>query len=431
MPLLYSQSLGCAKNQCDSEKLLRRLAVSFDLTHNPAEADCILINTCAFIQAAVEETVEVILDAIDIKKRTGATLVVTGCFYERYREEQLDLPEVDIWLPIAEQEGVLRSLKVMMSLKEREEGASPSPYHYFSSPASQYVKIADGCSNHCSYCIIPQLRGPYRKRPMEDIVDDVNGKVNSGAKEIIFVAQDTLAYGLHEEELPLLLKKVSDMPGLKWVRLLYLLPRRVTPRFLRLFETYPKLCPYFEMPIQHCNDYLLHLMNRRYLKEDIENTVRLIRDMVPNASIRTTIITGFPGETEEIHQEMLEFIQRIQFDKLGVFPYSKERESDAARINLPAAAEDLVNQWTREILDCQDEIVREKNKSRIGTVLPVLFDYAEEGLLWGRTPTEAPEIDGGVICSGSASCVGSIYPVRITGQEYNNLTGEFLSDEMP
>lgn len=438
-------SLGCDKNLVDSEVMLSLLRkAGFTFTDDETEAEVIVINTCSFINDAREESIQTILEMAEYRKEGSCrALIVTGCLAQRYREEiQEEIPEVDAILGTTAIEQVAEAaLEIIEGQKghvRRLEETDRAPYladgrivttggHY------AYLKIAEGCDKHCTYCIIPQLRGRYRSLPMEHLLKEAAGLAADGVKELILVAQETTLYGVDlygEKKLPRLLRSLCEIEGLHWIRLLYCYPEEITDELITVIKEEPKICHYLDMPIQHANDDILKRMGRRTDRAQLLSIIRHIREEIPDICLRTTLITGFPGETEEMHEELMDFIDEVGFDRLGVFPYSPEEGTPAAEMAGQLDQEEKERRRD-ELMALQQEISREKGEAGVGDVLEAFVEgrLADEEAYVARTYRDAPGVDGYVfIETGRELMTGEFVQVRITGADEYDLMGG-IADE--
>jgi ribosomal protein S12 methylthiotransferase len=404
---LHLLSLGCARNQVDSEIMLGLLEkAGWTILDNPSEAEVIIVNTCSFIEAAAQESIDAILELATLKEEgICRRLIVTGCLPERYREKIFhELPEVDSFLGTGAydkivdvvEENIVPKICLLPTPAERPMDPADVPrIPTFSHTA--YVKVAEGCSRKCTYCIIPKLRGPQRSRPREEIIIEAGRLISSGAKELNLVAQDTTSWGydLDPPEHPAeLLKSLSDLGDNIWIRLLYGHPDRFDGRLIRAIGKERSICPYFDIPIQHVSSEILKKMGRNYNRNDLLVLFQKIRNMIPDAVLRTTIIVGFPGETQKHIEELLEFIEEVRFDHLGVFTYSDE--DDLPSHNLPGhIPKKTAMKRFKRVMSAQAGISEKNNEKYIGNELDVLVEEApEDGVLIGRTWFQAPDVDG-------------------------------------
>jgi ribosomal protein S12 methylthiotransferase len=437
-------SLGCAKNQVDSEIMLHRLREEgFHLTDRPEEAETVVVNTCSFIESAVQESIETILEAARLKEEGRCrALVVTGCFPQRYGRALIRrLPEVDLFLGTEAFGGLVEYLKALLSggktpkmVLKPEVGLWDQVQRrfLFSTPGTAYLKIAEGCSNHCSYCTIPAIRGRLRSRPLEVLLAESRMLAEEGVKELILLAQDTTAYGMDlggKPSLMDLLPRVSAVAGLEWIRLLYLRPERISEDLLKMMAEDERICPYFDLPLQHVNRRILQAMHRFYDRAWVSKLIDTIRMTVPQAVLRTTMIIGFPGEGEGEFKELLDFISEKEFDHLGAFLYSPEEGTPAAA--LPnRVPEEIGRERLETLMERQREISARKNRERIGTVEPVLVSGTSpesEWLIQGRTRFQAPDVDGVVYITDGEPRIGEIVSVEITQAHDYDLVGKVVA----
>lgn len=427
-------SLGCAKNRVDSEVLLGMLkSAGHEIVSDPAEAEIIFVNTCGFIEPAKEESIEAIFEMARYKQ-TGRLkkLFVTGCLAQRYMDDLYsEMPEVDGFM------GVADYARLPEMLREAQAGGRPrymrdgerffkAPRVLTTPPYSAYVKISDGCDNRCSYCAIPLIRGPYRSRPFESIVEECRALAGGGVTEITLIAQDTSRYGNDfpggRTLLPELLKAVSDIEGVHWLRVLYLYPDTTDDRLLDAIARLPKVAPYVDLPLQHIDDDMLRRMNRRGSAAWIKS--RLAACRARGLTTRTTMIVGFPGETQEAFCDLLRFVKETRFDRLGAFAYSPEEGTPGAE--MPGQIDEAVKRRRLdELMTLQQGISLERNQERVGEVCEVLCEGMEEGMYTGRSIREAPESDGAIrFTAGREIAPGEYIRVKITGAEAYDLYGE-------
>lgn len=434
-------SLGCAKNLVDTEVMLGLLAErQIEITDDPGQADILIVNTCSFIDAAKEESIATILQAAEYKQEGKCSvLIVAGCLGQRYRQELLDeLPEVDAivgtgaWHRVNEAiDAVLAGRRLVIA------GDSEAIYDHtmprlITTPAySSYVKIAEGCSNCCSYCAIPQLRGKFRSRPVESVVAEVERLVARGAKEINLIAQDTTSYGRDiygEPRLAALLRALVRVEGLVWLRLLYCYPRYFTDELIELIAAEPKICKYVDLPLQHAHDDILTAMNRRDSRADSERLLAKIRAAIPGVAIRTTFIVGFPGETEEHFAALQAFVAEQRFDHVGVFTYSQEADTVAGRRE-DQVADDVKQERYHALMALQAKISEELGAALAGRELDVLVEGVEEdGVARGRSYREAPDVDGRVFVENAAAGPGEFVRARVVQGFAYDLLAERIED---
>jgi len=420
MPNVALYNLGCSKNIVDGERILHLVKqAGYSVIENSADADIIIVNTCAFIREAQEEAIETILSAAQQKNRQ-AKLIVSGCFSERFRSEvATQFPEVDIWAGVNDWEQILGTLL----------STTPSPFkRELSEPrATQYIKIAEGCSHGCSFCVIPAIRGKYKSREVHAIIEEVKWLEAQGTRELILVAQDSSFYGRDKNStLAALLEQILKSCTIPWVRVMYLHPHFIDSTLLSLFAAEKRLCPYFDIPLQHIADPLLRSMKRKPLKKGIIELVEKIRSTVPDAAIRSAFIAGYPGETEKEFRELLRFIEWAKFDRLGVFPYSPE-EGTAAIAMRPRPRNSTALRRCETIMLAQRDISRERNEQRIGKTCEVIIDRVSEDPDFNfeaRTMADAPEVDGSVLIRNGSFDIGSLQQVTIIGASDYDLYAE-------
>lgn len=416
---LYLESLGCDKNRVDSEKLLSELLEKYEgseVTLDPSEADIAIVNTCSFIGPAKEESINTILDLAEYKKSGRLKkLIVAGCLVERYKDEiRKELPEID---EIASVKDYVRRLDSQMKRVESGERYT------------RYLKIAEGCDKYCSYCIIPRLRGHFRSIPMDAVLKEARELVEDGAKELILVAQETTLYGTDlygKKSLHLLLRALSEIEGLVWIRVLYCYPEEIELPLIEELRDNPKICHYLDLPIQHSSDRILKAMNRKTRREELKEKIALLRREIPDICLRTTLITGFPGETEEDFQDVLSFIAEERFDRLGVFPYSQEEGTPAASME-NQIPESVKNKRLSRIMELQQEIAFQKAEEQRGRILKALITGydEEEGRVILRSYMDSPEIDSFIFVKGPERVSGEFVQVKVVDTEGYDLIGEY------
>ncbi len=412
-------SLGCAKNQVDTERMLGLLtSAGHTLTGDPAEADILIVNTCGFIAPAKQESIDAILEMAQYKKSGKCRqLVVTGCLSERYREELKGaLPEIDILLGVREYETLPRLLG------DRETDAptcGPQSTRILTTPDySAYLRIADGCNNRCTYCAIPLIRGNLVSEPMEALVDEAKRLADSGVSELTLIAQDTSGYGVDRYGKPMLselLAQLEKIDALHWLRVLYTYPDTVTPKLIDRFLQSDKIVPYLDMPLQHTEDEMLRRMNRRGDQKHIVNVLDYVEKHAPEFMLRTTLMVGFPGETDEQFENMRQFIVDHPFDRIGTFAFSPEDGTKAA--DMPDQVDESVKlHRLKALMETQQAISKQRNQRRVGSTVEVLIEGYENGRAFGRSYAEAPDVDGRVYLeTGTALPVGSYIRVKLTG----------------
>lgn len=436
-------SLGCDKNLADSEEMLGLLtAGGHEITDDETQADAIVINTCCFIKDAKEESVETILEMAEYKK-TGIchALIVTGCMAQRYQKEIIEeVPEVDAVLGTTSYGDIVKALEEAVAGNHFEEFRD---IDYLPDTGSKrvlttgghfgYLKIAEGCDKHCTYCIIPKLRGKFRSVPMERLIAQAEDMAEQGVKELILVAQETTVYGKDlygKKSLHILLKKLCEIRGIRWIRILYCYPEEIYDELIETIRDEKKICHYLDIPIQHASDRILKRMGRRTSKQELIDIVGKLRKEIPDIVLRTTLITGFPGETEEDHEELKEFVDEMEFDRLGVFTYSPEENTPAAEM-ADQVPEEVKEERRDELMELQQEISYDRGQDRIGQELLVMIEgkVADESAYIGRTYGDAPKVDGYIfVQTGELLMTGDFAKVRVTGALEYDLIG-VLSDE--
>lgn len=412
----------------------------YEMTNDEQEADIIVINTCCFIHDAKEESIQNILEMAEYKKNGSAkALIVTGCMAERYRQEILDeIPEVDEVLGTTAYDRILDAVDAALAgqheVMTADLDALPLPEtkrlvttggHF------AYLKIAEGCDKHCTYCIIPKIRGNFRSVPMERLLKEAQDLAEQGVKELILVAQETTLYGKDlygEKSLPKLLRELCKISGIRWIRILYCYPEEITDELIQVMKEEPKICHYLDLPIQHANDTILKRMGRRTSKQELIDIVQKLRKEIPDICLRTTLITGFPGETQEQHEEVMEFIDTLEFDRLGAFTYSPEEDTPAATF------EDQIDEEVKEdrqadIMELQQEIAFDKVEDMIGREVLVMIEgkVADENAYVGRTYRDAPNVDGLIFINTDVELIsGDFAKVKVTGALDYDLIGELM-----
>lgn len=436
-------SLGCDKNLVDSEVMLGVLAKKgYSFTDDETEADIVVINTCCFINDAKEESVNTILEMAELKKEGKIkALIVTGCLAQRYQKEiRKEIEEVDAVVGTAAIDKIADVLEEALKGDGKEHilplDIRPSGNrkrivttggHY------AYLKIAEGCDKCCTYCIIPKVRGKYRSIPMEELTAEAEKLTESGVKELILVAQETTLYGSDlygEKKLPELLRRLCRIPGLYWIRVLYCYPEEITQELIQVMKEEKKICHYLDLPVQHGSDRILKRMGRRTDRAEISSIVKRLRENIPDICLRTTLITGFPGETEEDHEELMEFVDEMEFDRLGVFTYSQEEDTPAAL--MPEQVKESVKEKRKnEIMELQQEIAYELAEGMTGKILYAMIEgkVAQEDVYVARTYKDAPNVDGYLFINTDRQLMsGDFVKVRITGSHEYDLIGEICDE---
>lgn len=440
-------SLGCDKNLVDSEKMLGLLQESgYHIVEEEEIADAIVVNTCCFIHDAKEESIETILEMASWKEAGRLkALVVTGCLAQRYQSEiEKEIPEVDAIIGTTGYTQIVPIIDQLLEENTEDKvfesycpdvdllpASLPDKRVLTTGAYTAYLKIAEGCDKRCSYCAIPYFRGRFRSFPMEDLVAEAENLAAAGVKELIIIAQETTVYGTDlygEKKLPELLRRLCQIEGLAWIRLMYCYPEEITDELIETIRDEAKICHYLDIPIQHCEDRILKRMGRRTSREELENLIEKLRKQIPDIVLRTSLITGFPGETEEESEAMLDFVDNIEFDRLGVFTYSAEEGTTAARM-ADQIEEDVKVQRRDRIMLLQQEISAEHASAHIGKQMQVLVEgyLFEEDIYIGRTYMDAPKVDGNVFIHAEEEMIsGDIVPVMITGASEYDLMGDVI-----
>ncbi len=441
MKLLFV-SLGCDKNLVDTEYMLGLLGKEgFSFTDDEREADVIVINTCCFINDAKEESIQTILEMAEYKDAgTCRALLVTGCLAQRYQQEiRKEIPQVDAVL------GTNSYEEVTAAVQEALKGHAFELYRPLSGlpkPSAKrslttgghyaHLKIAEGCDKHCSYCIIPKIRGNYRSVPMEELLAQARELAEAGVKELILVAQETTLYGVDlygEKSLHRLLNALEELPGIRWIRILYCYPEEIYEELIQTIKHSKKICHYLDMPIQHVSNRILQRMGRRTTQEELTDRICSLRQEIPDITLRTTVICGFPGETEEDHEALMYFLNEMEFDRLGAFTYSPEEDTPAAGFS-DQISQEQKETWQEEVMELQQEIIFDKNETMAGAELWVMVEgkVEQEHAYVGRTYRDAPDIDGYVFIHTEEELMsGDFVKVRITGAYEYDLIGEVVT----
>lgn len=434
-------SLGCDKNLVDSEVMLGLLdKKGYKIVDEESEADVIVINTCCFINDAKEESVQTILEMAEYKKEGRLkALIVTGCLAQRYQQEILDeIPEVDAVLGTTSYDKITEAVEEALAgnghVEVKDINALPlvdekrlvtTGGHF------AYLKIAEGCDKHCTYCIIPKLRGNYRSVPMERLIKEAEDLAEQGVKELILVAQETTVYGQDiygEKSLHKLLKELCKISGIRWIRILYCYPEEIDDNLIQVIKEEPKICHYLDLPIQHASDGILKRMGRRTSKKQLVEIIGKLRSEIPDIALRTTLITGFPGESEANHEELMEFVDEMEFDRLGVFTYSPEEDTPAA--DMPEQIEESVKEDRQaELMELQQDIAFDKAEDMVGSEVLMMVEgkVADENVYVGRTYKDAPNVDGLIFVHTDAELItGDFAKVKVTGALEYDLIGELM-----
>lgn len=436
-------SLGCPKNLVDAEVMLGCLVKDqYEITTDEHDADIIIVNTCSFIKEAKQESIDTILDLADRKQDGNCKLlVVTGCLPQRYQEELAkELPEVDIFVGTGDYPRIAEIIAEKRQSDEQLRYVGDPNFVYDetlprlkSSPAyTAYLKIAEGCSNCCSYCVIPSLRGAFRSRPLDSLLQEARELVASGVKEVNLIAQDVTAYGRDlpgRPSLETLIKELAALDGLQWIRLLYAYPDGITNSLIQTIKEEEKVCKYLDIPIQHISDPVLKRMNRRSSEAEIRALIEKLREEIPDIALRTSLIVGFPGETEEDFRKLLHYVEEVQFDRLGVFCYSREEGTPAAEMP-DQVSERLKRERHKKLMRAQARVSFKRNRRLIDTTEQVIVEGLSDEtdlLLKGRSSRQAPDIDGQVYITAGSANVGDIVTLRITDSSDYDLIGEIVA----
>ena len=434
-------SLGCDKNLVDTEVMLGLLASrGYEMTDDETQADVIVINTCCFIHDAKEESIQNILEMAEYKKQGKIkALIVTGCLAQRYRQEIIDeIPEVDEVLGTTAYDKILDAVDAALAgehcvmLSDLEALPLPDTKRLVTTGGHfAYLKIAEGCDKHCTYCIIPKIRGNFRSVPMEHLLKEAQELADQGVKELILVAQETTLYGKDlygEKSLHVLLKNLCKIAGIRWIRILYCYPEEITDELIQVMKEEPKICHYLDLPIQHANDTILGRMGRRTSKQELVDIIGKLRSEIPDICLRTTLITGFPGETEEQHEELMGFVDEMEFDRLGVFTYSPEEDTPAAE--MPDQIDEEVKlDRQADLMELQQEIAFDNAQDMVGREVLVMIEgkVADENAYVGRTYRDAPNVDGLIFINTDEELLsGDFARVKVTGAIDYDLIGELL-----
>ncbi len=433
-------SLGCDKNRVDSELILGSINKFYEITNNPKDAEIIIINTCGFIESAKQESIDTILEMAEYKKTHKCKMIIaTGCLTQRYGDELLELiPEIDILMGVNDYMKLHKLIVDFIKTEQRvssttykDEGVNEGERILTTNSHTAYLRIAEGCNNFCTYCIIPKIRGKFRSRSKESILAEATSLVNQGVKEIILIAQDLTNYGedlYGKNELHVLINEISNIKGLEWIRLLYCYPEEITDELIEVIANNPKVMKYLDLPIQHISNNILKMMARKTNKETIIGKINLLREKVPGITLRTSLIVGFPGETEEDFNELCRFLKNYKLDNVGVFTYSQEEGTAAAK--LPNQVdEDVKNKRKEKLMNIQRGIVKDLNKLKIGNIYDTIIDGSTGEYYIGRNYEMAPEIDGLIyITKGKVLKKGDIIKVKITNIMEYDLVGDVWNE---
>lgn len=431
-------SLGCPKNQVDGEIMLNKLKENnFTVVQNIEDSDVMIVNTCGFIEDAKKEAIETILEVSEYKKAgLISALVVTGCLAERYQDEIInEIPEVDAVIGIGANADIVKTCqKALVGIVTQnypnkcflpldDERTLSTPPHW------AYLKLSDGCNNKCSYCAIPLIRGQYRERKIESILNEAKQLAVNGVKELILIAQDTTKYGIElygEYKLAYLLRELCKIDGIKWIRIFYCYPDRVTDELIEVIASEEKVCSYIDIPLQHCSESVLKSMNRNGSYDSLKTLLNKMKSRIPDLSLRTTFMVGFPGETEKDFEELCSFVKDIKFDKMGCFTYSPEEDTPAFEYE-NQIDEDVKKHRAEILMDIQYSITEEANKSRVGNIYEVVIDEVNDGKYIGRSYLDSPEIDSGIFFTSDKQYnVGDFVKVKVTDFDGYDLIGECI-----
>lgn len=427
-------SLGCDKNLCDSEAMLGLLAKhNYNITNDEQEADAIIVNTCSFIKDAMEESVNTVLEMAKLKQQNLKYLIVTGCMAQRFKDEIFDeIPEIDACLGTSSFDKILDVIEELKARDGIEDAEEISVYDDIDRLATitesnkvitsgtfmGYLKIAEGCDKFCTYCVIPHIRGHYRSVPMEQLLKETEYMASQGIEELVLVAQETTCYGKDlygEKRLHVLVRELAKIDGIKWIRLMYCYPEEIYGELIDCFKEEPKLLHYIDMPMQHSEDAILKRMGRRTDRASIETVIGKLREAAPDIAIRTSLIAGFPGETQEEHEALMAFLDEQELDRVGVFTYSREDGTPAATFE-NQIDEETAEQWRNEIMELQQEISLDKNETFVGMIMQVIIEgySSDDDVYVGRTYRDAPGVDGLVFVNCDYELMsGQIVDVRI------------------
>ena len=436
-------SLGCDKNLVDTEMMLGELVKrGYEFTDDEDEADIVVVNTCCFIGDAKEESIGVLLEMADLRKEGRIkALIAAGCLAQRYREEiQTEIPEVDAIVGTTAIDHIVSAIDEVLEgrAKNHYEDLNTTPLTNVNRVVTTgghyaYLKIAEGCDKRCTYCIIPKVRGNYRSIPMESLTLEAETLAGQGVKELILVAQETTLYGVDiygKKMLPELLHRLGQIAGIFWIRILYCYPEEITDELIRAIKEEPKVCHYLDIPIQHASDNVLRRMGRRTNKQELTEMIRRLRREIPDICLRTTLIAGFPGETQEEHEELMQFINDMEFDRLGAFTYSREEDTAAAEFP-DQIDEEKKAKWRDEIMELQQEVAFDKAEEMTGRVLTVMVEgrMADEDVYVARTYRDAPNVDGYLFINTTASLMtGDLVQVQVTDSNEYDLIGEIYHE---
>ena len=420
-------TLGCSKNTVDSERLINQLKLNkFEIAGNPEKSDTLIINTCGFIEAAKEESINTILSAVELKKAGKLKkIIVTGCLSQRYKEELIkEIPEVDSYFGTEDYEGVIKNLGGHLKYELLGERDLSTPKHY------AYLKISEGCDNPCSFCAIPIIRGGHKSKTIEELMEEAGFLAAKGVKELVIIGQDTTDYGKDiygRRNLAELLNRLSEIEGIEWIRLLYAYPSHFPEDLFDVLANNPKVCKYIDMPLQHISDNVLKSMRRGITSRRTRKLIETLKEKVPGITLRTTFIVGYPGETDADFEELCDFVRETRFDRIGAFTYSIEENTHSYKLGDKYTQEEKEERLA-QLMEIQNGISFKKNKLLIGRELRVIIDRLEEGNYYARSEKDAPEVDGDIVIPKGTKRIktGEFYNVRITGSSDYDLTAEII-----
>jgi len=420
-------TLGCSKNTVDSERLISQLMLNkFDISTDPGKLDTVIINTCGFIEAAKEESINTILSAVELKKAGKLKkVIVTGCLSQRYKEELIkEIPEVDVFFGTEDYEGILKNLGGDLKYELLGEREISTPKHY------AYLKISEGCDNPCSFCAIPIIRGKHKSIPMNNLVEETKLLAAKGVKELVVIGQDTTDYGKDiygKRNLAELLTRLSEVSGIEWIRLLYAYPSHFPDDVIDVMANNPKICKYLDMPLQHISDKVLKSMRRGITAGRTKKLIHKLREKIPGITLRTTFIVGYPNETEKEFDELCEFVKEVKFDRIGAFTYSIEENTHSFSLGDPLSSEEKEERMAN-LMEIQNGISFKKNKSLIGKKIRVIVDRLENNNYFARSEKDAPEVDGDIIIpKGKMKIeIGRFYNVKITNCSDYDLSAKII-----
>lgn len=421
-------TLGCSKNTVDSERLMKQIQLNkIDLTNNPDNAETVIINTCGFIEAAKEESINTILEAVAMKKNGKLKkVIVAGCLSERYKDDLLkEIPEVDVYFGTENYEGIIKELGGNLKRELLGERLLTTPSH------TAYLKISEGCDHPCSFCAIPLMRGLHKSKPLDELIREAEFLAANNTKELVLIAQDTTDYGKDLDDksnISQLIRRLSEIKGIEWIRLMYAYPSKFPDSLIEEIKTNPKVCKYVDIPLQHISDDVLKSMRRGVTSERTRKLLQKLRDEIPDITIRTTFIVGYPNESEKDFEELCNFVREIKFDRIGTFTFSVEENTSSFILGDPVSEEEKERR-KNVLMEIQKEISLQKNESFIGKKLKVLIDSVEGEFFIGRSYRDAPEVDGEILIStkNNELDVGEFYDILINDFDEYDLYGNAIN----